>query len=65
MKLRVNGSACDVDAQTIVELLEVQHLPLRGVAVALDGEIVPRSQWASTTLTDGSTIEVVTAAAGG
>jgi sulfur carrier protein len=65
MKLRVNGTVCEVDAHTIAELIEVQKLPLRGVAVALDGAIVPRSQWASTSLTEGATIEVVTAAAGG
>lgn len=37
----------------------------RGVAVAVDGEVVPRSAWGSTPITVGAAIEIVTAAAGG
>lgn len=36
-----------------------------GVAVAVDGEVVPRSQWPSTRLVDGAVVEVVTAVQGG
>lgn len=36
-----------------------------GVAVALNGAVVPRSLWAQTLLTSGDDIEVVTAAQGG
>ena len=37
----------------------------KGIAVAADGEILPRSLWASTPLEADSSIEIVTAAAGG
>jgi sulfur carrier protein len=37
----------------------------RGVAVALDGAVVPRGAWAETTLADGQRIEVLTAVQGG
>ena len=37
----------------------------RGGAAALDGDVVPRSQWPSTTLRDGSVVEIVTAVQGG
>ena len=37
----------------------------KGVAVASDREVVPRSAWSSTLLTDGQVVEIVTAAAGG
>jgi len=37
----------------------------RGVAVALDGEVVPRGEWATTELRDGQQIEVVAAVQGG
>ena len=37
----------------------------RGVAVALDGEVVPRSEWESTPLTDGAAVEVLAAIQGG
>ncbi|HLM30606.1 MAG TPA: sulfur carrier protein ThiS [Solirubrobacterales bacterium] len=36
-----------------------------GVAVAVDGEVVPRSQWESTELADGQNVEVVGAIQGG
>jgi sulfur carrier protein len=36
-----------------------------GVAVALNAGIVPRSSWASTVLTDGDDLEIVTAVQGG
>jgi sulfur carrier protein len=37
----------------------------RGVAVALDGDVVPRSEWESTTLRDGAHVEVLRAVQGG
>src|ERR1700753_2770750 len=39
--------------------------PARGVAVALDGEVVPRSEWESTALRDGAAVEVLAAIQGG
>jgi sulfur carrier protein len=37
----------------------------RGVAVAVDGEVVPRSGWEGTHLRDGQMVEVVEAIQGG
>jgi sulfur carrier protein len=37
----------------------------RGVAVAVEGEVVPRAQWPSIELHDGASIEVVVAVQGG
>ncbi len=37
----------------------------RGVAVAVDGEVVPRSQWDIWPLEDGARVEVVGAIQGG
>jgi sulfur carrier protein len=37
----------------------------RGVAVAVNGEVVPRARWAATALRDGDRVEVLTAAQGG
>jgi len=37
----------------------------RGVAIALDGEVVPGAEWDSTTLADGSRVEVLAAIQGG
>jgi sulfur carrier protein len=37
----------------------------RGVAVALDGEVVPRGEWASTEVREGQQVEVLHAVQGG
>ena len=37
----------------------------RGVAVAVDGEVVPRGQWTATQLSDGQRVEVLQAVQGG
>lgn len=37
----------------------------RGVAVALGGEVVPRSSWAATELVEGAEVEVLIAVQGG
>ena len=37
----------------------------RGVAVALDGEVVPRGEWASTEVREGQQVEVLRAVQGG
>ena len=37
----------------------------KGIAVALNGEVVSRSLWGSTSCQAGDVIEIVTAAAGG
>ena len=37
----------------------------RGVAAALDGEVVPRSRWPDIQLSDGSRVELVVAVQGG
>ena len=37
----------------------------RGIAVAVDGEVVPRSEWDKTTLQEGQQVEVVGAIQGG
>jgi sulfur carrier protein len=55
------------DGATIAALLEQLDLNpgRRGVAVAVDAEVVPRSGWPETELTDGARVEVLTAIQGG
>lgn len=65
MIVMVNEKRVEVDERTTVAtLLESLGLPDRGIAVALDSSVLPRSQWA-TTLSDGDRLEVVTAVQGG
>ena len=65
MIVMVNEKQVEVgDQTTVAALLESLGLPDRGVAVALDSSVLPRSQWA-TTLSEGDRLEVVTAVQGG
>jgi sulfur carrier protein len=62
----VNGAPHPVDPGTTVAALVATWCPSpRGVAVAVDGEVVPRSTWESTVITVGAAVEIVTATAGG
>jgi sulfur carrier protein len=62
----VNGDPSDVaPGTTVTELLRVLEAPDRGVAVALDGEVVPRGAWARTSIGDEAKVEVVMAVQGG
>ena len=65
MKVIVNDESVEVDDQTTVAgLLERLGFPEKGIAVAMDWSVLPRSQW-QTTLSDGARLEVVTAVQGG
>ncbi|MDT7702515.1 MAG: sulfur carrier protein [Pseudonocardiales bacterium] len=53
------------DGATVVDALAALGAPEKGVAVAVDGAVVPRGRWAGTTLAAGAQIEVLTAVQGG
>ena len=62
----VNGSPSEAPPGiTLAALLADLDLPRRGVAVALDAEVVPRGQWDTVVVEDGAHVEVVTAVQGG
>jgi sulfur carrier protein len=63
--IRVNGQSEAFTGESVAQLLHRLHVDGRGIAVAMNGEVVPRSQWAHARIDDGATIEIVTAAAGG
>jgi sulfur carrier protein len=66
MNVLLNGTETPLpDDATLATALEHLELPHRGVAVALDREVVPRGEWDATPLTDGATVEVVHAVQGG
>jgi sulfur carrier protein len=62
----VNGERRDLaPGTTVAALVEALGLPRRGVAVALDGEIVRRGEWDDRPVPEGAHVEVVTAMQGG
>ena len=65
MRLQVNGELREVEAATILELVEELGLDVRKVAVERNLEIVPRSLHATTALADGDRVELVQFVGGG
>lgn len=66
MRLEVNGAAREFDdGTTVATLIEVIAGSTRGSAVAVDGEVVPRSQWPNYALRPGHSVEIITAVQGG
>jgi sulfur carrier protein len=64
----VNGERRELPAGTTVSaLLDALDVPggVRGVAVAVAGEVVPRGEWETTELDDGARVEVLRAIQGG
>jgi sulfur carrier protein len=64
----VNGQDSDVGPRaTVAEVLEGLGLTVeaRGVAVAVDGAVVPRGGWRTYALAEGARVEVLTAMQGG
>ena len=66
MRLVVNGAEREVDPDhTVGALLAELGLKRDGVAVAVDGRVVPRSQHDETRLEEGAVVEVIRAVGGG
>jgi sulfur carrier protein len=63
--IRVNGEYQNFVSESVDDLLERLSIEPRGVAVAINGEVVRRSEWGATKIVDESAIEIVTAVAGG
>ncbi len=64
--LVVNGTPRSVAAGSSVEhLVALVASSPKGIAVAVNADVVPRSLWAETAVADGDQVEVLTAAQGG
>jgi sulfur carrier protein len=68
MMIELNGEPVEIHDPTTVAAVVARAAEdpgRRGVAVAVDGEVVPRSAWDRTPVTDGQRVEVVGAIQGG
>ena len=65
--IRVNGETEPLLVATLAALLEEKAVDTgqRGIAVAVNGAIVPRAAWPRTQLSPGDSIEIVRARQGG
>ncbi|MFG3418257.1 sulfur carrier protein ThiS [Micromonospora sp. NPDC047730] len=66
MELTVNGAGRSLPGgSTVADLVRAVTDQRRGLAVAVNGEVVPRTGWPATVLRDGDRVEVLSAAQGG
>jgi len=66
MRVTVNGEAAQVPAGTsVAALLASLGIEPRGVAVAVNGEVVTRRTWAERSLAAGERVEILSIAQGG
>jgi len=65
--IRVNGETEPLDVATLEALLMEKAVDTaqRGIAVALNGSVVPRAAWRETPLQAGDNVEIVRARQGG
>ncbi len=66
ISVTVNGEAREVaQGMTLDTLVSELGLPADGIATAINRDVVPRSTYAQTVLTDGMVIEIIRAVGGG
>ena len=68
MRVLLNGTAAELaKGATVQAAVDSLDLPAagRGVAVAVDAEVVPRAEWDSHELREGARVEILRAIQGG
>jgi sulfur carrier protein len=67
MIITLNGDTTDVPADTSLEALLVRsgHPVRRGLAIAMNGEVVPRGRWTEQRVNEGDVVELLAATQGG
>ena len=67
MRVELNGRPVELaEGASVADAVDaLEGETARGVAVAVDGEVVPRGAWEATTLREGQQVEVLHAVQGG
>ncbi len=66
MRLTVNGDTLEhAGTPSIKALLDARGIPAEHVALAINGEVAPRSTWPERTLVENDRIEILSLAGGG
>ena len=63
--VKVNGTELDIAGKTLTEYLATTNYDMKRIATEINGEIVPKAQYAQTVLKDGDSIEIVSFVGGG
>ncbi|WP_298179748.1 sulfur carrier protein ThiS [Saccharomonospora sp.] len=66
MRVFVNGEQRQFpEGSTVADVLATSVEDVKGIAVALNGEVVRRGRWSEVVVTDGAKVEILTAVQGG
>jgi sulfur carrier protein len=66
MNVIVNGTPVNhAEGATLSDVVDAVTTAAQGIAVALNGTVVPRSGWTKTVVSDADQVEVLTAVQGG
>ncbi|MGH7037835.1 MAG: sulfur carrier protein ThiS [Stellaceae bacterium] len=67
IRLKINGAEAEVPARTVAELLLARGIDARArfLAVAVNGAVVRRAEWAAAALSAGDDVEIVRPLQGG
>ena len=63
--VKINGEILDIDGMSVSEYLKTTSYDIKRIAVACNGDIVPKSKYDETILKDGDSVEVVRFVGGG
>ena len=63
--LTINGNEINADGKTVEEYLSQTEYNLNRIAVEINGNIVPKSQYNVTVFKEGDTVEIVGFVGGG
>lgn len=67
IEIRVNGSKQAYEDRNVTALLTARGVDSsrKGIAIAVNGTVVPRGQWNEITLNEGDEVEIIRALSGG
>ena len=63
--VKVNGEEKNIAGKTIAEYLSTTNYDIKRIATELNGDIVPKAQYAETVLNNGDSVEIVSFVGGG
>lgn len=63
--VKINGKELNAVGKTVFEYLTTSGYDIKRVAVELNGDILPKSQYESTAFSDGDSVEIVSFVGGG
>ena len=61
----INGEEKNIGGMTVMQCLEAEGLAPERVAVMINGEILPKSDYSATVIEDGSEVDIVGFVGGG